>query len=204
MYEPYNLVEWPFLLRLFHGKQTSLQISREMLKMINKNSKIKMLFVFSLARNPSHFPYWCYKVLFFKIPKETVYSVVLLSCVSSCSLIRSLHPSKIFSSSSTLLFCADRREYSCSGGNFSLRVNISNWSNGINFRANIPELNFILPCMSRLHIPQNQCEDIFILQDFTPFSWQYFLPIFKPVNGGERISSNGTGYKDILPRSCRH
>lgn len=146
---------------------------------------------------------WYYRALFFKIPRETIYCFVL-SCVSSCSLITFYHPSKILSSSSTLMFCADRSEYSCSGGNFSLRVNIISCSNGINFTANIPELNFILPCMSRLHIPQNQCEDIFILQDFTPFSWQYFLPIFKPVNGGERISSNGTGYKNILPRSCSH
>lgn len=89
---------------------------------------------------------------------------------------------------------------------FNLKVNITNWSKGTTlfFTANIPELNFILPCMTRLHIPQDQCEDIFILQDFTCCSRHYFLPIFKPVNSGERISSNGTGYQDILPRSCCH
>lgn len=105
------------------------------------------------------------------------------------------------------MFHMNRMEFlSSSGGSSNLRVNTANWSKGTTFyfTANIPELNFILPCMTRLHIPQDQREDVFILQDFTRCSWYYFFPIFKPVNSGERISSNGTGYQDILPRSCCH
>lgn len=123
------------------------------------------------------------------------------------SFISSFPPSEILCSFSTLMFHMNRMEFlSSSGGSSNLRVNTANWSKGTTFyfTANIPELNFILPCMTRLHVPQDQREDVFILQDFTRCSWYYFFPVFKPVNSGERISSNGTGYQDILPRSCCH
>lgn len=144
--------------------------------------------------------------------KKKTYCFVLFSCSSRFSSLLLefylffFYPSEIFFSFSTLMFHLNRMELLSSSGNFNLRANISNWSKGAAFffTANIPELNFILPCMTRLHIPQDQCEDIFILQDFIRCSRHYFFPIFKPVNSGERISSNGTGYEHILPRSCCH
>lgn len=74
----------------------------------------------------------------------------------------------------------------------------------ISFVVNIPELDFILPSLTALHIPHDQREDVLVLQDLALCSRHYFLPIFKPMNCGERVSSNGTGNKDILSRSRCH
>lgn len=201
-------VEQLFLLRLVLRKTSILtKVQRDR---INNSSKFKTLwFPLPITQIVSHTA--ATKLCSSGSWKAALCCIALLSasCVcplSSLSFRSSFHPSEILCSFSTLLFCATRRDLSSSsGGNSTLRVTITNWAREqALFTANIPELNFILPCMTRLHVPQDQCEDVFVLQDFTCCSWHYFLPIFKPVNGGERISSNGTGYKDVLPRSCCH
>lgn len=126
----------PSWLGCSHGKQASLQISREMPNMINKSSKIKTLVVVSPARNPNFFPYCCHKALFFRIPKGNYtalffFLTLLVFPLSFLSFISSFHPSGIFCCFSILLFCANRRELlSSSGRNFNLRVNITNCSKG--------------------------------------------------------------------------
>lgn len=95
---------------------------------------IETLLVVSLARDPNWFPHCCNKALFFKIPKEKVRCFVLSdsSCISSFCLIKSLNPSTIFSSISTLSFGGNWRELFCSGRNCSFRVNITNCTKGTN------------------------------------------------------------------------